>query len=52
MSVLDFKNKKIIMENENCNNFVKFREEIKEYTKLLKHKEIVNVEYRIKVTFR
>lgn len=52
MSILDIRNKKIMIENENCNNFVNFRQEIKEYTKLLKNKEIVNVEYKIKVTFR
>lgn len=52
MSILELKNKKIKIENENCNNFVTMRQEIKEYTKLLKNREIVNISYNITVTFR
>lgn len=52
MSVKDVKNKKINIENENCNSFVIMKKEINEYTKLLKNKEIVKIEYNIKITFR
>lgn len=52
MSIRDIKNKEIIIKNENCNNFVIMSKEVKEITKLLKRKEIVNISYEIKTTYR
>lgn len=52
MSIKDWYNNKIIIEKEHCNNFVTLYKEIKDITKMLKKKEIVNIEYNLKIEYR
>lgn len=52
MSIQDIRNKKITIENENCNNFVTLHKEIKEVTKLLKSREVVKIHYNIVIVYR
>lgn len=51
MGIREINSKKIKVENEKCNSFVTMHKEIKEFTKLLKGKEVLEIQYIIEVKY-
>ncbi len=52
MSIHDLYNESITYQAGRCNSFVMLRKKIKDITKLIEQKEIVNIECELIVTFR